>query len=333
MERSIRGFSNELLAELRRGAEKLVVECGAVRPGEKVLIITDPGVDLSVAYSLMQASLAVGAEATVVTMNVRAIPGDEPPPQVAQAMLVSDVIYQVTSTIMFYTQAKEEACKKGARFLGMTGITPEVLAGPVLTETDFREQRLVLEKLTRRLTEARKARITTPGGTDLVLSLEGRMAVANPGFVTAPGEISGTPNIESYIAPIEDSINGIAIIDGTISISGLVDSPVKIRIEGGLAREIEGGKDAQNLRKKLEALDNPSVYQVAELGIGLNPGGQIRGAIIEDEGALGTCHIALGDNHRFGGTSHAPVHIDMVQRDPTIELDEEVVLKGREIYL
>ncbi len=333
MKHSIRGFSSKLIAEVRQGAEKLIVECGAVRADEKVLIITDPGVDLSVAYSLMEASLAIGAEATVMTMNVRAIPGGEPPPQVAQAMLVSDIIYQATSTIMFYTQAIEDACKNGARFLGMTGITPEVLGGPALTETDFRKQLPVLEKLTLRLNEAREARITTPGGTDLVLSLEGRTAVANPGFVTAPGEMSGTPNIESYIAPVEDSINGIAIIDGTIATSGLVDVPVKIRIQAGQACAIEGGEDARKLQEELESLNNSFVYQIAELGIGLNPGGQIRGAIIEDEGALGTCHLALGDNHRFGGTNHAPVHIDMVQRDPTIELDGEVVIRGRELYL
>ena len=54
--------------------------------------------------------------------------------------------------------------------------------------------------------------------------------------------------------------------------------------------------------------------------------------IIEDEGVLGTIHMALGDNIRFGDVNKAPLHIHLVQKDAMLELDGEIVLKGREIY-
>jgi len=326
-------FSVEELANLARGARQLVTECAGVRPGENVLVITDLGRDLSIAYAIMSAALELGAEATVATMSVRSVPGDEPPPQVAKAMLGADVIFQATSTIMIYTKARIEACNKGARFLAMTGITPSVLASPALTEVDFKKQKTLVDGLTKRLNEAKTARVTTPAGTNLELSIDGRTAVPNPGFVGAPGEVSGTPDIEVYIAPVEDSVNGVAVIDGTISTSGLVKSPVKLFIEKGVVRKIEGGEDAASLQEQLDRHKTASVYQVAELGVGLNPKAELRGAIIEDEGALGTVHIALGDNTRFGGANKAPVHIDLVQRNATLELDGEVVIKGREVFL
>lgn len=318
---------------LMEGAKKIVTKCGAVKPNEKVLVITDTGRDLSMAYALMATALDIGTEVAVITMNERKISGEEPPPHVAKAMLVSDVIFQLTSTIMIYTQAKMDACEKGARFIAMTGITPEVFTSPGVIDVDFRKQRLIVEKLANRLNRTKKVRFTTPRGTDITLSVEGRSAISNPGMVDAPGSFSGAPDIEVYIAPVEESVNGVAVIDGTISTSGLVKSPVKLLIKDGIVQKIEGEEDAKKLQNRLEVENNPSVYQVAELGIGLNPGAQLRGAIIEDEGALGTAHIALGDNHRFGGKNKAPVHIDLVQRDATLEFDGKIVLKEKKLYI
>lgn len=325
-------FSTDEVYKLSDGAKKLVVECGAVRQNEKVLIITDLAQDVSIAYAIMKATLDVGAIPVMTIMDVRSFPGEEPPSQISQAMLASDVIFQSTSTIMIYTQAKIDACARGARFLAMTGITPDVLLSPALTQVDFKKQAELVRRLTERLNKAKRAKITTLAGTNLELSLEGRQAVANPGFVSGPGDFSGTPDIECYIAPVENSVNGIAIIDGTVASSGLVDSSIKIHVTNGVARQIEGGKHAEALRNRLRDQNDSSVYQVAELGIGLNPKAQLRGAIIEDEGVLGTFHIALGDNTRFGGVNRAPLHIDLVQRDPTIELDGEVIIRKREIF-
>ena len=131
--------------------------------------------------------------------------------------------------------------------------------------------------------------------------------------------------------------------------------------EGGVVEDVEGLEgtylEAINSEDFLYTRTDETVFLVTEYGqpnlgmpaFGLAYGGELSNQqinaivtfirswddriIIEDEGALGTCHIALGDNHRFGGTSHAPVHIDMVQKDPTIELDGEIVLKGRELHL
>ncbi len=321
------------ITSLMKGARKIVTECALVTPEETVLVITDSGRDLAVAYSLMRAATEVGAEATVVTMKERDAPGEEPPPPVKAAMLVSDVILQATSTVMAFTHAKKEACEKGARFAAMTGIIPEILTSPGLIDTNFEEQQPIIEKMSKMVTAAKKVKITTPQGTNLEMSLEGRKADSCTSILDRPGISTGMPDLEVYAAPVEDSVNGVAVIDATISSSGLVKNPVRITIKDGIVQRIEGGEDADKLRELLKKQNTPSVYQVAELGIGLNPNAQLRGAIIEDEGVLGTVHIAVGDNIVFGGNNKAPVHIDMVMKNPTVEFDGKVVLKGRELYL
>ncbi|MBU7014908.1 MAG: aminopeptidase [Theionarchaea archaeon] len=320
------------ITPLLKGARKIVIECARVTPGEKVLVVTDSGRDLAVAYALMEAAMEVGSEVAAITMRERTAPGEEPPPHVSRAMLESDVILQATSTVMAFTQAKKDACKKGARFAAMTGMIPEILTSPALTDTDFGKEQETIKKMSGLVNAAKKAKVTTPGGTDLVMSLEGRTSDACTSILDAPGCASGLPDLEVYIAPVENSVNGTAVIDATISSSGLVTSPVTLTIKDGIVQKIEGGKDAEVLRTLLENQRNPHVYQVAELGIGLNPNACLRGAIIEDEGVLGTAHVAVGDNTVFGGTNRAPIHIDMVMKDPTLELDGTVVLKGRKLF-
>jgi leucyl aminopeptidase (aminopeptidase T) len=73
--------------------------------------------------------------------------------------------------------------------------------------------------------------------------------------------------------------------------------------------------------------NDPRAYVVAEIGIGLNPESQLTGIMIEDEAAFGTAHIAVGNNALMGGQNFAPIHVDMIIRDPTIEVDGEVVVE------
>ena len=58
--------------------------------------------------------------------------------------------------------------------------------------------------------------------------------------------------------------------------------------------------------------------------------GTAEGRIIEDEGAYGTCHVALGSNVHFGGTLRAPLHLDMVMWEPRLVVDGRVLMdQGR----
>jgi leucyl aminopeptidase (aminopeptidase T) len=66
------------------------------------------------------------------------------------------------------------------------------------------------------------------------------------------------------------------------------------------------------------------------MSIGLNPLGRVSGLALESEAALGTGHIALGNNLAYGGRVDAPGHLDCVLRDVSVYLDGELIAdKGR----
>jgi leucyl aminopeptidase (aminopeptidase T) len=321
-----------ILTKALKGALNLLRTCAHAKPGEKVLIVTDSETDAAIARTIMAAATQLGLENVTITMRPWVLPGDEPPEPVVAAMLSSDVIICPTSRTLFHTTARTAACARGARFISMAGATMSVLASRAML-ADFAKQGRVLKKMTEELTRAKRITVTNVAGTDLELSVLGRRGRAITGMCRRRGDATGVPDIEAYIAPLEDSTNGALVIDGSTSVTGLVKQPIRIDVKQGIARTISGGSEARRLLRILREAGSRRAFRVGEFGIGLNPLARVKGAIIEDEAALGTAHVALGDNHRFGGKNNTPIHIDMVLKRAHVELDGKTVLNGRHLSL
>ena len=71
----------------------------------------------------------------------------------------------------------------------------------------------------------------------------------------------------------------------------------------------------------------------AELGVGTNERAILTGNVLEDEKILGSVHLAFGASAAIGGTVQVPVHLDCVLLEPTVEIDGEVVVSGRELLI
>lgn len=312
------------------GAVNLLRTCANARPGEQVLIVTDSATDPDIASTIMAAASRLHIEASTVTMKTRSLPGDEPPPTVVAAMLSANVIICPTSRTLYHTNARTAACAKGARFISMAGATMSVLASSGMF-ANFPAQRKIMNKLANRLTRAKRIRVTNPAGTDLEFNVRGRRGHGVSGTATRPGEATGVPDIEAYIAPLEDDTNGVLFVDGSTSVTGVVKQPIELRIQHGIVRRISGGPDARRLNLLLREARSRSSFRVGEFGIGLNPLARIRGSIIEDEGKLGTVHVALGDNIRLGGRNRAPTHIDLVLRNPHVQFDGITILRRNQL--
>jgi len=265
----------------------------------------------------------------VITMNARSLPGLEPPPPVVAAMLAAGVVIAPTSRTLYHTNARTAACARGVRFISMAGATMSVLGSRAML-ADFPKQKKILDALVRRLTSAKYIRVKNRLGTNLEFHTQGRRGFGVSGMATRRGEVTGSPDIEAYIAPLEEDTNGTLIVDGSTSVTGVVKKPIRIVISHGIAETISGGPDARRLSQILRNARNYNSLRVCEFGMGLNPLAHIRGSIIEDEGKLGTAHVALGDNTRLGGRSKAPTHIDLVLKSPHVAFDGKTVLaKGR----
>ena len=84
--------------------------------------------------------------------------------------------------------------------------------------------------------------------------------------------------------------------------------------------EISGGRVGAEFEKLLSQYDD-SARVLCELGFGTNHlRRDVRGEF-DDKKALGSVHIALGDNHTFGGENKSNLHIDCLMVEPQVHFD------------
>jgi len=319
--------------EMIKGVKTLLDKCANVKAGEKVLIVADTD-NIRIAELLATAAIERNAEAVVCIMTPRKAHGENPPETIVSAMMKADVIFEPTTYSLTRSEATQKAAQAGVRVVSMPAYVEEMLIRGAI-EADFPAHEKTVQKLADLFTEATTAKLTAPGGTEITMALGGadRKGETGKGFCTGPGTICGPPNIEANISPIEGTAEGVVFADVSIPDPqmGVLSAPIEVTVNGGLITNIKGVADAAALRKILEEKKDPTVYNIAELGIGLNPKARICGIMLEDEGALGTAHIGIGDNHTSGGTVKAPLHLDLVIDNPTLELDGKVIIKDSEL--
>jgi leucyl aminopeptidase (aminopeptidase T) len=278
------------------------------------------------------AAREAGGSVTVSVMPLRTQDGAEPPEPVSRAMTEARVIFTPVGISITHTQAMRRALDAGARAILMTAHTDDILTSPALLATDFAEQAGVCRRLGAAFSGGSTIRLTSPGGTDLRFSAEGRTANVLTN-VPEPGELAPVPDIEVNVVPVTGSAEGVLVADASIPYLGIgiLEEPVVCTMEAGIITRMEGGHQADELREHLESFGDPSCFNVAELGVGLNPNARLTGEMLEDEGVLGTIHVGIGTSHTLGGEVVAPTHYDLLMWKPTIEVDGRVVQRDREI--
>jgi len=314
---------------MMKGAMKLVEVCAGVKRGENVLIVTDTK-KVPIAEVLAAAAYNKEAEATIMIMTPRKVHGEEPPKTVAAAMKEADVIFTPTTYSIARTRATVEALKAGARVIVMSDYTEDMLITGGI-EADF----MALKELAERIAKVyygQAIEVTSPAGTNLRAVIEGRKPNIETGICHKPGDFGPPPDVEVNVPPVEGTAEGILMVDASAG-GMLVKEPVRMMIKGGFITSIEGGEEAENLKKMLEAAKDPNVYNIAEVGLGLNPKARVIGRLLEDEGSLGTAHIALGSSLPLGGKIQAPLHIDLIFRNPTIEIDGRKIVENGELKI
>ena len=317
-----------ITASLGDSVKTVLDDCLGVRSGEQVLVVTDPA-KLPIATALVAGARGMGAEAVLLEMAERETHGTEPPGAVAAAMLECDVLIAPTAKSLSHTEARRAACEKGVRAATMPDITTEMLARTM--SADFDAVRRRSRAVAQLLTDGSEVRITSHKGSDLTLSIEGREAISDDGDLREKGAFGNLPAGEGFVAPVEGRTNGRLVIDGTIWPLGLLQDPLVVDFESGYATGI-GGPGAERFRAALEPYGREA-FAVAELGIGTNEAATLTGNVLEDEKILGTIHLAVGDNHSFGGTVRVPSHQDGIVLDPTVWIDDKVVLEGGKLLV
>jgi aminopeptidase len=144
-------------------------------------------------------------------------------------------------------------------------------------------------------------------GTDLTMSLTGRIGSVDDGHVNMPGG-------EVFYSPLEDSANGViefgefpAVYFGT-EVEG-----VRLAFSDGRVVDASARVNEEFLIQTLDTDDG--ARRLGELGIGCNPGIQrFMKNVGFDEKINGTIHLALGRSYTFiGGTNESSIHWDIVK--------------------
>lgn len=317
---------------MMKSVQTLLKTCLNVKPGENLLILTDTNtIEIGEVFAL--AGEGMGAEVVMTIMKPTTRHGDEPPRIIAEAMKAADAIVAPTTFSINHSTARKEASNAGARLIFMPDANEEVFLDGSL-DIDYFAQKKIIDKVSAILEEGERLSITTHLGTELSMSISGRHAVPQTGICHEPGSISPPPCIETAVAPIEGTTEGIMYIDGAIVPGRACEDPVKVVFREGKIISIVGKEDAEMLKQTLESYNHPNVYCAVEMGIGMNPKAKIgRGGQLEDEAEFGTMHIGIGNGITFGSSIRAPGHCDLVIRKPTIKVDEKILMKDGELYI
>lgn len=309
---------------LKSAAMVAVRGCMAVKPGEKFLIITDEPLR-KIGYTLWEAARELGAEAIIAEIISRKTHGEEPPEPIGEFMKLMDVILIPTSKSLSHTDSRRETSKKGVRIATLPGINEDTMIRTL--NADYGEIARKSKKIAEIITNGSKVRITTARGMDVMLVIKGREGHADTGLNHNPGDFSNLPAGEGYVAPLEGESEGMIVIDGSMAgVGKLENEEIRITVKGGFATEITGGKAASKLLSIMEPV-GMLAFNVAELGIGTNDKAIITGNVLEDEKAIGTVHIAFGDNKSMGGTIRVASHLDGVIMNPTVYIDGKPIME------
>lgn len=304
---------------------QLLKTCFGIKRDETVLIVTDDH-RIEIAREIEKAAKMLSDEVILMKMKSRSHNAEEPPSAIAEAMLHADVVLAPTTMSLTHTDTRKNACDKGVRVATMPGITMEMLKkGGLLA--DYREVSRNTEIMAKLLTKAKDIQIKSDTGTNFKASLKGRKGMADTGIFRKKGKCGNLPAGEGFIAPVEGSGGGVLVFDGSFASLGVLKRPLTLRIEKGRVKKVKG-YGADKLEKTFREFKHGN--NVAEIGIGTNDRAKIIGNVLEDEKVYGTVHIALGDNHTFGGKVKAGIHLDGIITGPDVFLDgEKIIERGK----
>lgn len=325
--------------EVARAALKLVRDVLKVSEGEEVAITADTSSDIDVVRATASAVEAVGGKPIVVVHSTPPGVGKAADPYIPLKALIGllnsvDVWIEYNKAWLLYSTVYERVLKenKKIRYMCLVGMDKDMMVRtiarvdiPLLYEFQRR-----LADITRR---ARRMRITSPAGMDVEFENDPERPVLVEGEVTGPGEYMLFGQVDW--APIEESINGVIVFDGSVwppAELGVLREPIKLYVENGRVVRIEGGIEARVFEKWLKSFNDPKMFHIAHLSYGCNPGARLTGNILEDERVWGVVEWGLGSQSSTfkGKLGMASSHTDGICLNPTVWADGVKIIENGE---
>lgn len=325
------------MGSIEQGARNAIETCMAVKPGEKVVLVTDRVVP--------EVGDALERAARKVTPNVQrflledfgARPLQALPPQLGEAAEGADVSLWAAASVKGELPVRMAYRKhlKRARHGHMPGISRELMEEGM--NADYDRVADLTMRLHKRVQGVRKARVTNPNGTDFEVVFHPDWKwLPDTGKFHTPGSWGNLPAGEVYTAP--------AWLHGRIVTNLLGDyfSEKFKELAPPLAFDVKDnridldsmtGATPDIIREFKEYLtSDPMGTRAGEFAMGTNLAlTRLVGNLLQDEKIPGV-HVAFG--HPYSDETGAPwtarTHVDVVILDTDVWLDgAQVQRKGR----
>ena len=262
--------------------------------------------------------------------------GANPGKSIEEKMINSDVVIAMTSYSLTHTDSCENAIKSGTRIASMPTFLPSMFYPDGSLSVDYAKMSKVTIKLTKLLSNSEVARICSNKGTNLEFNLKTRKAKTDTGVLREKGSLGNLPAGEAFIAPLESTATGKAIIPKEW-FPGL-KKDLKIIVKNGKVVDLKGDSEKVNEFNKILCLNDSDNFLasrrvIAELGMGTNPKAKLFNNILEAEKIKGTIHFAIGDNSHFGGKNKSDFHQDFIIPSATLILDNKKIIHNGKILI
>ncbi|TET89236.1 MAG: peptidase M17 [Methanomassiliicoccales archaeon] len=345
----------KLDSKVKRAARIAMTDVMGLKPGERVLIITNPDEDvLTISHALYDATLISKGTPILVVQPVRT-QMDLAEDSVIKAIQSNpDVVISISHKKLgkdrfglkkLYSGTEKDYDhifrylleEKKIRSFWSPSVSLDMFKRTV--PISYQDLRRRVAKLKRVLDASDHLVARTAAGMDIKIGLKGRKARRDDGDFRKPGRGGNLPSGEVYVSPELGNSEGTIVFDGSMATGNgelIIQDPVEVEVEEGFAIKIKGKKEARVLRKAVKRGEQSAMSMaeegkftkvqatqyarnarnLGEFGIGLNPKAKIVGNILEDEKVFGTCHIALGSN--YDEDAKAMIHLDGIIYKPTI---------------
>jgi aminopeptidase len=316
-------------SNLIQGARNLMDRAG-VKEAEDVLLLGEYTLEEEVVHAIVQA--ANERKAVLTTIKCKNLfPGgrEEPPNLVAQAIKASDVLIDAFSHPLDHTRIAQEALFDwGVRYVLSPGLTAGVL-GSEAARWPVGVFYEISNRLTAKIRSHKNCRITDLKGTNLVAKIDPSLVWGECGPLEYPGDLGLFPEGTVIIQPGETG-EGVIYFDGYHT-WGNTRVPIKFTLRKGWVTKIEGGKEAKELERYIDGTENARYFD--EISFGNNPKFQIdrelgKGFSPNTLLHAGVVHFGIGESKMDGGRYYSESHLDGWLFEPTVYLDDEVVVKN-----
>lgn len=318
--------------KLKSVCHTIVKKCAMIDKKEEVLILCDTTSDQKLINTLYETILEIGANISVVKRKPPSRPHDLPPKVVDWAMRGSDVIIDISKYDILHTLPIRRALLDcGSRLINMSGHDSNTLIKPNIADVDYESLHKKAVELVEILENGSEFIYKNPRGTYLKADITGRKWYALDGIAREPGSFAVFPIGEVLGSAVPGTPNGIVYLD-YLATFGKLGIPIKLCIENGWVKKIEGGEEAEKLKKIWGNVKNSNY--VGELGgIGINPLNKFSGRIdaIEEQMKLGVAHIGFGDSLTYGDKISSQLHLNGSITNIHIIVDGKTLIKNNKM--